>query len=113
MPKAAQDESLSPAQIYTMAVACAFAIATLYYNQPLLPLIKATFGTSDYQASLIVTLGQIGYALGLFLFVPIGDRVDRRRLILSLLLANTVCEAACAAAPDFTSFLGARLSSPD
>jgi predicted MFS family arabinose efflux permease len=107
MPKAAQDESLSPAQIYTMAVACAFAIATLYYNQPLLPLIKATFGTSDYQASLIVTLGQIGYALGLFLFVPIGDRIDRRRLILSLLLANTVCEAACAMAPDFRSFLGA------
>jgi predicted MFS family arabinose efflux permease len=87
-----------------MAGTCALAIATLYYNQPLLPLISATFGASDYLASLIVMLGQIGYALGLMLFVPIGDRFDRRRLILSLLLANTISLAACALAPEFVYF---------
>ena len=46
------------------AVACALAIATLYYSHPILPLIGATFGTSDALTSQIVTIGQIGYALG-------------------------------------------------
>jgi hypothetical protein len=35
-------------------------------------------------------VGQLGYALGLLLFVPIGDRIDRGHLILGLLLANTL-----------------------
>jgi len=87
-----------------MAAACAFAIAGLYYNQPLLPLISLTFGTGDYVTSLVVTLGQLGYALGLLLFVPIGDRFDRKRLILILLLTNTAGLAACAFAPSFTLF---------
>jgi predicted MFS family arabinose efflux permease len=97
-------EHLSHRQVLVMAVACAFAIATLYYNQPLLPLIRATFGITDYLASTTVTVGQLGYALGLLLFVPIGDRVDRRHLILALLLANTASLAACIVAPNFTLF---------
>jgi len=91
-----------------LAVACTFAIATLYYSQPILPLIGSSFGTSDTVTSQLVMLGQVGYSLGLFLFVPIGDRVDRRRLILTLLAINTVGMAVCAAAPNF-SFLGVAL----
>ena len=96
-------------QIKVMAVACAFAIATLYYNQPLLALIGASFGTSNSVTSQIVTLSQIGYSLGLFLFVPLGDRLDPRRLILCLLAANTIGLAACALAPNFTLFAVATL----
>jgi hypothetical protein len=40
-------DMLSPAQVGVLAVVCTFGIATLYYNQPILPLIGATFGTSD------------------------------------------------------------------
>ena len=69
-------DSLTSMQIKVMAIACAFAIATLYYNQPLLALIGASFGTSDSVTSQIVMLSQIGYSLGLFLFVPLGDRHD-------------------------------------
>jgi predicted MFS family arabinose efflux permease len=100
---------LSSSHVALLAVACAFAIATLYYSQPILPLIGATFGTSDTATSLIVTAGQLGYALGLFLFVPIGDRIDRRRLILTLLGVNTAGMAACAAAPSFTLLIAATL----
>jgi predicted MFS family arabinose efflux permease len=100
---------LSSSHVALLAVACAFAIATLYYNQPILPLIGATFGTSDTVTSQIVTVGQLGYALGLFLFVPIGDRIDRRRLILTLLVINTAGMAACAAAPSFTMLIAATL----
>ncbi len=102
-------DSLTSMQIKVMAIACAFAIATLYYNQPLLALIGASFGTSDSVTSQIVTLSQIGYSLGLFLFVPLGDRVDPRRLILCLLAANTIGLAACALAPNFTLFAAATL----
>jgi predicted MFS family arabinose efflux permease len=107
--KPGDGDSLTSMQIKVMAIACAFAIATLYYNQPLLALIGATFGTSDSVTSQIVTLSQIGYSLGLFLFVPLGDRVDPRRLILCLLAANTIGLAACALAPNFTLFAVATL----
>jgi predicted MFS family arabinose efflux permease len=107
--KPGDGDSLTSIQIKVMAIACAFAIATLYYNQPLLALIGATFGTSDSVTSQIVTLSQIGYSLGLFLFVPLGDRVDPRRLILCLLAANTIGLAACALAPNFTLFAVATL----
>jgi predicted MFS family arabinose efflux permease len=89
-----------------LAVVCAFAIAALYYSQPILPLISRSFDVSDAVASQLVMLGQTGYALGLFLFLPIGDRLDRRRLILGLLGVNTAGVAACAFAPDF-AFLSA------
>src|SRR5690242_7790723 len=79
------EDALSPWRIGVLAVACSFAIATLYYSQPILPLIGAEFGVGDAAASQIVMLGQVGYSLGLFLFVPFGDRMDRRRLILLLL----------------------------
>jgi len=90
--------------IFIMSAACAFAIASLYYNQPLLPLIGDTFGAAPSMTSLVVMFGQIGYALGLLLFVPIGDRVERRRLILALLSANSLSLLACAFAPNFTLF---------
>jgi len=102
------DGGLTQNRVRFLAVACAFAIATLYYSQPILPLIGASFGTSDTVTSQLVMLGQLGYSLGLFLFVPIGDRIDRRRLILTLLAINTVGMAACAAAPSF-AFLGMAL----
>jgi predicted MFS family arabinose efflux permease len=102
-------DPLSPTRIAVLAAACTLAIATLYYSQPILPLIGAEFGLSDAAASQVVTFGQIGYSFGLFLFVPIGDRVDRRRLILVLLAVNTVAVAACAAAPAFPLFMTATL----
>jgi predicted MFS family arabinose efflux permease len=102
-------DALSSSQVALLAVACTFAIATLYYSQPILPLIGATFGTGDTVTSQVVTAGQLGYALGLFLFVPIGDRIDRRRLILTLLAVNTAGMAACAAAPSFTLLIAATL----
>jgi hypothetical protein len=49
---------MSTGLVVTMAAACGFAIATLYYIQPLLPLIGDTFGVGDQTASVIVTLGR-------------------------------------------------------
>lgn len=55
-----------------MAVAGGIAVANLYYNQPLSE-ISRSFAVSPAAVALLPTLTQIGYAVGLFLFVPLGD----------------------------------------
>jgi predicted MFS family arabinose efflux permease len=64
-----------------LAVACGASAANLYYAQPLLSTIAKDFGTGSGQAGLIVTLSQVGYALGLAFLVPAGDLVARKRLV--------------------------------
>ena len=71
--------------IWLLTVGTAVSVANLYYNQPLLSDIARTFGVSSRAAGSIATLTQAGYAVGLLLFVPLGDVVERRRLIVTLL----------------------------
>jgi predicted MFS family arabinose efflux permease len=92
---------LSAKRTVVMATASAFAVATLYYSQPLLPMIGQSFGRSSADAGLIATVTQLGYAAGLALFVPLGDRIDKRLLIFVLLVSNMISLAACALAPGF------------
>lgn len=94
-------EPLGAGTVFLMAVACAFSVAALYYNQPLLPEMAADFGRSASDAGRIATATQLGYAVGLFFLVPIADRTDRRRLIFCLLACNMTSLAAVAAAPSF------------
>src|SRR4051812_30856995 len=75
-----------------LAVACGATVANLYYAQPLLTTIAGAFGVSVGTAGLLVTASQVGYAAGMVLIVPLGDLLDRRRLVARLL-------ALCAAAP--------------
>lgn len=67
------------------AIACGLIVASNYLSQPLLPLLVSTFQVSSGVAGLVVTATQVGYALGLVLIVPLGDRLDRRRLIVGVL----------------------------
>ena len=58
------------------------AAATLYYSQPLLGVLASDIGASSRDAGWIPTITQLGYAAGLLFLIPLGDRYDRRRLIL-------------------------------
>jgi predicted MFS family arabinose efflux permease len=71
--------------IWLLTVATGASVANLYYNQPLLSSIARTFHASSRATGTIATLTQAGYAVGLLLFVPLGDIVERRRLITLLL----------------------------
>ncbi|MFA5122910.1 MFS transporter [Zavarzinia sp.] len=93
-----------------MAVGCGVAVANLYYNQPLLGLIAADFGVSPGAVGLVPTATQIGYALGLLLLVPLGDALDRRRLILAQAAALTVALVVMALAPGFSAVLVASVA---
>jgi predicted MFS family arabinose efflux permease len=90
---------LSKGLVLLLAVACGVGVANLYYAQPILDTIARSFGTSPGTAGLVVTFGQIGYAAGLALLVPLGDLVSRRRLVPTMLLITTAGLLASAAAP--------------
>jgi len=93
-----------------LAAACGLVVANLYYAQPLAGPIAATLGMEASEAGLIVTLTQIGYAIGLLFIVPLGDLVENRRLVLVLtgLCAFALAGAAFAATP--AQFLAAALT---
>ncbi|MBK1896579.1 MFS transporter [Chryseobacterium paridis] len=77
---------ISRTVIWLMAVISGLVVANNYYNQPLLALISDDLRVSESAASKISVLTQIGYALGLLLIVPLGDKFFRKKLILIDLL---------------------------
>lgn len=66
-----------------MTATTGLVIANNYYNQPLLGLMAKGFGVTELQISNVPMLTQIGFALGLFIIVPLGDKIERKSLILS------------------------------
>jgi predicted MFS family arabinose efflux permease len=100
----APDAGLSRRMIALFAAAAGVAVANIYYAQPLLASIAKAFGTSSHTASLVVTLGQLGYTAGLALLVPLGDVARRRRLVVGLLAVTAIALAVSAAAPSFAVF---------
>ncbi|WBO61883.1 MFS transporter [Streptomyces camelliae] len=71
-----------------MALACGVAVANVYFPQAITPLIARGFGIGQDAAAVLATVTQFGYAAGIFLLVPLGDRLPRRPLV-TLLLAVT------------------------
>lgn len=101
---------MTPALTLLFAVACGVVVAGLYYAQPLLVAIAGSFQVRPATAGLLVTVTQVGYALGLALIVPLGDVLDRRRLILGLLALTVLALGVAALAPSFALFaLGCAL----
>ncbi|MBI6742780.1 MFS transporter [Pseudomonas syringae] len=74
--------TMTPAMVMLFAFCCGAIVANIYYAQPIIELIAPDIGLSSTAASLIVSLTQIGYALGLFFLVPLGDLLENRRLML-------------------------------
>ena len=82
-----------------MAISAGVIVANMYYVHPLLAEIARTFGISAGRVGIIAMLGQAGTAVGMFLFVPLGDVRERRRLILMLIGVSFFGLIAAAMAP--------------
>ena len=91
------------------AVAGGAAVGNLYWAQPLLEEIAASLGVPAAVAGLLVTVTQIGYAVGIFLLVPLGDLLNRRRLIPVVLAASGLALAGAALAPTWAVLFAALL----
>lgn len=85
--------------VWLLAVTTAVVVANIYYAQPLLADMAHAFGLSVPQIGAVAMLMQIGSATGMLLFVPLGDKYERRSLIAWLLVAGTAALALMASAP--------------
>ncbi|NVM91393.1 MFS transporter [Variovorax sp. SG517] len=99
--------SISNALALLFAIACGLAVANVYYAQPLLDTLAHTFGIRPATVGAVITITQIGYGLGLLLVVPLGDLVDRRRLIVGQSLLSVAALLAVALAPSASVLLPA------
>ena len=88
-----------------LAAACGLIVANLYYPQPLAGPIAAELGLSPAATGLVVTLSQLGYFAGLLLLVPLGDVLENRRLIATLLALCAVALAVVASSTAAAAFL--------
>lgn len=89
------------------AVAGGAAVGNLYWSQPLLDFIASDIGASTTTAGWLVTATQLGYAVGILLIVPLGDVVNRRRLVPGMMLCAAVALVLCALAPTMGLLLAA------
>lgn len=81
-----------------IALCCGVTVANIYLSQPLLTLIADGFGVSDARAGWVATVAQFGYGLGVLLFVPLGDVLRHRPLLLTLLAGTTAALGVAAVA---------------
>ncbi|MEV6629052.1 MFS transporter, partial [Amycolatopsis sp. NPDC051114] len=95
--------------VLLLAVSCGLTVANLYYAQPLLAELRHTFGVGEAAAGGIVTATQIGYAAGMLLLVPLGDRLENRGLVATLLAVACASLVAIGVAPGFAVLLIASL----
>lgn len=93
-----------------LGMASGASVATIYYNQPLLLEITRTFHVSPSRGGAIAVATQLGYAAGILLFVPLGDVLERRDLIVRLFGAVSIALVAAGLAPSFWALVAASVA---
>jgi predicted MFS family arabinose efflux permease len=103
----ALNRGLSKTLTLLFSVTCALAVANVYFAQPLLASMAHSLGVTSGTIGIVVTATQAGYALGLLFIVPLGDKVDSRRLILTLVTLSVLALAAVGASRHWLVLLAA------
>ncbi|MEV6768642.1 MFS transporter [Nocardia sp. NPDC051030] len=91
--------------VLVFAITAGSSAACNYYLQPLLQEVAGQLNVSTATAALLVSASQVGYLCGLALLVPLGDFLERRRMVPALLAASVVALAVSAVAPNFPILL--------
>ncbi len=113
MTQASTDPQVTPASgtlIFLLALAGGLIVANIYYVQPLVGLISRDYGLPVASSGLLVTVTQLGYAAGLVLVAPLGDIVENRALILTMMTVLVIALAAAFVAPNAAVFFAASLA---
>ena len=103
-------ETLPTSLVVLLAASAGLSVASLYYSQPMLGDLGADIGADGRALGLVPTLNQLGYAVGILLLAPLGDRFDRRRIILVKAAALVLALLFAAAAPSIHVLLIASLA---
>jgi predicted MFS family arabinose efflux permease len=94
---------------FLLALSCGLIVANIYYAQPLVGPIATELRLSPQAAGLVMTMTQFGYGVGLFFVVPLGDLVENRRLVVSVLALGAVALATAAYSTHPVPFFAAAL----
>lgn len=127
-----ENGGLSRELLLTMSIVAGVSVANLYYNQPLLNMIKEELNVSDFLSNMIAMVSQVGYATGLLFVIPLGDLFQRRNIIISnfsilvvslmtiylapdiyILLAASFLTGVCSVIPQIFIPIAAIYSTPD
>ena len=100
----------SPRLVLLLASGAGLSVASLYYSQPMLGILAADIGVSAVNIGFVPTLTQLGYALGILLLAPLGDRHDRRNIILIKAALLVMSLLAAAISPSLSILLVASLA---
>ena len=101
---------VSTSLAWLFAIASGLSVANVYYAQPLLDALARDFGISHAAVGGVITATQLGCALALLFLVPLGDRVDRRRLMAMQMLALTSALIAVGMAQSTLALLAGMLA---
>lgn len=93
-----------------VGLASGVSVASIYYNQPLLLEISRTFHVSAGRGGAVAVATQLGYATGILLIVPLGDVLERRRLVAWLFGAVALALAGAGFAASFWSLVAASVA---
>lgn len=93
-----------------LGMASGASVATIYYNQPLLLEISRTFHCGSGRAGIVAVATQIGYAVGILVFVPLGDVAERRGLIVKLFTAVSAALLLAGLAPSLWALVAASVA---
>ena len=104
-----ENQGIPRSVLLMMAVIAGLTVANCYYNQPLLELIRHDIGITEQSANLITVITQIGYALGLFFLIPLGDMFSPKKLILANMSIAAVMAIVMAVAQNVWMLWGASL----
>ncbi|WMD18953.1 MFS transporter [Achromobacter seleniivolatilans] len=110
--------TLSRSLVFLLAIGAGLGVASLYYSQPMLGVLGADLHASGETLGWIPTLTQLGYAFGILMLAPLGDRYDRKHIILikaavlslALLLASVSSTVGLLLAASFAIGLSATLA---
>lgn len=102
-----EKKELKGEMIMLLALGAGVSVSTLYYAQPMLGIIREDLNTNISNASLIPSLTQMGYAIGIFFLAPLGDRYDRKNIISIKLILLILALIASFFARDIVVLIGA------
>jgi predicted MFS family arabinose efflux permease len=105
--KLVNNVGMSRGVVLLLAATCGVAVGNIYFPQAISPLVATGLGVAPGSAALVVTAAQVGYAAGIFLLVPLGDRLPHRPLVVALLGLSVLGLLAAGAASALAPLVGA------
>lgn len=103
-PRPATPVTMNRKLLWMLTITTVFGVGNVYYSQPLLGEIASTFHRSPTEVGIIPTLNQLGYMTGLFFLTPLGDVLEKRKLLTTLLFISSLSLLALGLAPNFATF---------